>query len=369
MGHDHTGQQWREKGISDWLCRFFAKHNVPYQYDQIEPGRGNVIARLPGDPSRPTVLLDAHQDTVPTAGMTIDPFAPTERDGRLYGRGACDVKGSMAAILSTVGRLKRENDRSHANLIVSMTCDEEHSQLGARHLVGQFTDRDSPQIPKPDMAIISEPTDLDVVVAHKGVLRWKIRTKGIAVHSSQPYQGNNAIYSMAKLASCLEQIAAELESHIPAHPLCGHPTLSVGTINGGESVNIVPDRCVIEIDRRIVPGESVESILRETRQALAERTQVEFEMLPPDTICQTLTDDRNQSLATTLVGVANEITGTSKSIGVSFTTHAPKFADAGIPTVVFGPGSIQQAHTKDEWIAIDQLRLGSEILYNLIKRV
>jgi acetylornithine deacetylase len=218
------------------------------------------------------------------------------------------------------------------------------------------------------MAIISEPTDLDVVVAHKGVLRWKIRTHGIAVHSSQPRHGNNAIYSMAKLVNCLEKIAATLESSDLSHPLCGHPTFSVGTINGGESVNIVPDHCVIEIDRRTVPGESVESILLATHQVLAEQTHLEFEMLPPDTICPALTDDRNQNLATLLVATANEITGTSKIIGVSFATHAPRFSEAGIPTVVFGPGSIRQAHTKDEWIAIDQVRQGSEILYELIKR-
>ncbi|WP_372899452.1 M20 family metallopeptidase [Stieleria sp.] len=369
MGHDHRGPEWCEQGVSDWLCRFFASHNIPHRYDQIEPGRGNVIAKLAGHPDRPTILLDAHQDTVPVAGMTIDPYQGIERDGRIWGRGACDVKGPMAAILSTVARLNREQTRSHASLVVSMTCDEELGQKGAIDLVKRFDSGDSFLTPTPDLAIVAEPTELNVVVAHKGVLRWRIQTTGVAAHSSRPSLGQSAIYSMARLISGLEQLADELQTAGPDHPLCGRPTLSVGTIRGGESVNIVPERCIIEIDRRVVPGESFETILHQTRQALKNRCGIEFEMLPPDTSCEPLRDGENGTLAETLVRLTGQVAGSSRTIGVAFTTQAPKFAAAGLPTVVFGPGSIDQAHTKDEWIEIEQLNQGAEILYQVAKQL
>ena len=367
-GPQDSGPQWSERGMSEWLCGFFEKHNVTHEYHEIESGRGNVVARLEGHPDRPTILLDAHQDTVPVAGMAIDPFTPLERDGRLYGRGACDVKGSMAAMLSTVARLKMENETRRANVIVSLTCDEEFHQLGAKRLVKQFAESSSGLYQTPDMAIIAEPTNLDVVVAHKGVVRWKIRTGGIAVHSSQPLRGSNAIYSMARLVSALEEHAFQIASSDPPNSPCGNPTLSVGTIQGGQSVNIVPETCVIEIDRRIVPGESIEDVLQDTQQLLSDRTNVPFEMMPPHTICRPLDGGNNQSLAETLTEISRRITGSSAAIGVAFTTHAPQFAQAGIPTVVFGPGAIEQAHTKDEWIAVDQLDQSSEILHQFIQQ-
>ncbi|QDV41227.1 Acetylornithine deacetylase [Stieleria neptunia] len=368
MGHDQRGPEWCEQGMSDWLCRFFASHNIPHRYDQIESGRGNVIAKLDGDPDRPTILLDAHQDTVPVAGMTIDPYRGVERDGRIYGRGACDVKGPMAAILSTVARLHREEARSHASLVLSMTCDEELGQKGAIDLARRFGTGDSFLTPTPDLAIVAEPTELNVVVAHKGVLRWRIRTTGVAAHSSRPRLGQNAIYSMARTVRGLEQLADELQTSGPGHPLCGRPTLSVGTIRGGESVNIVPQTCVIEIDRRVVPGESFESILDQTRQALERQSGIALEMLPPDTVCDPLRDGGNEALAESLVSLTRQVAGVSEAIGVAFTTQAPKFAAAGLPTVVFGPGSIDQAHTKDEWIDIEQLNQGAEILFRFAKQ-
>lgn len=369
MGHDHAGPEWLEQGMTDWLCRFFSRHNITYRYDEIESGRGNVVARLDGDPNRPMILLDAHLDTVPVAGMTIDPFEPDERQGRLYGRGACDVKGAMASILATVLRLNRDDSRSRPTILVSLTCDEELGQLGARHLVNQIGGDDPILTRLPDMAIVAEPTDLNVVVAHKGVLRWRIETKGVAVHSSRPSQGQNAIYSMARIVDGLEKLADQLQVSGVEHPLCGRPTLSVGTIAGGQSVNIVPDRCVIEIDRRVMPGESMDDILGQTQRWLRERTGDVFEMLPPDTTCEPLLDGASAALAESLVETATRIAGASKVIGVAFTTQAPKFADVGIPTVVFGPGSIDQAHTKDEWIQIEQLGQATEILYELIRRV
>lgn len=368
MGRDQSGPGWLEFGVSKWLCRFFTDHNVTHEYQEIESGRGNVIARLEGSPDRPVILLDAHQDTVPVDGMTIDPYQPVVRDRRLYGRGACDVKGAMASMLSALVRLSQQPAESRSSVIVSLTCDEELGQMGALDLVRRIGDGDRLLSPAPDMAIVAEPTSLDVVVAHKGVVRWEIETQGVAVHSSRPNLGTNAIYAMAEVIGILQQIANQIGSAGLEHPLCGRPSLSVGTIHGGSSVNIVPDHCVIEIDRRVVPGESVQQILRETERQLLEQCSVAFEMLPPGTKCGPLVDGPNQSLAGDLSAIASRVAGSSDTIGVAFTTQAPKFADAGIPTVVFGPGSIDQAHTKDEWIEIEQLDQSAEILYEFITK-
>jgi acetylornithine deacetylase len=369
MGHARQGTLWSEQAISRWLCDFFARHNVIHRYDEIESGRGNVVAWLPGRDDAPTVLLDAHQDTVPTEGMTIEPFSPVVKDGRLFGRGACDVKGPMASILAVVARLAKQPDRDGAGVIVSLTCDEEFGQLGAIDLAKRLG-TPSDVLPRtPDMAIVAEPTSLNAVVAHKGVLRWRIQTDGVAVHSSRPSAGRNAIYAMADVVAALRDIASELEASGPKHPLCGGPTLIVGTIHGGQSVNIVPDSCLIEIDRRLVPGESADVISKDIETQLRRRTDSAFRMLPPDTVCGPLVDDDNRNLADQLTGCARDVCGTSETIGVAYTTHAPKFAAAGIPTVVFGPGSIDQAHTEDEWIEIEQLDQSAEILQRFVSTI
>ncbi|MEZ6088265.1 MAG: M20/M25/M40 family metallo-hydrolase [Pirellulaceae bacterium] len=189
MGHEPVGSGWLEAGMSNWLRQFFTSHSIPHEYHEIEPERGNVVAFLAGEPERPTILLDAHQDTVPVAGMTIEPYAPVESRGRLYGRGACDVKGSMAVILSVLLKLKASRQK-HAPVLVSLTCDEERTQKGAADLVRRLHQPENERSPllrhRPAMAIVSEPTDLNVVVAHKGTVRWKIKTHGIAAHSSDP---------------------------------------------------------------------------------------------------------------------------------------------------------------------------------------
>lgn len=361
--------QWFEAGMTQWLCEFFERLNVTHEVHEIEPNRANVIARIEGDPAAPTVLLDAHQDTVPVPSQ--ESFCPIEKDGRLYGRGACDVKGAMAAILSTVAELKASDSREHASVIVSCTCDEERGQKGARNLISQFEkplDERSPLLKQlPHMAIISEPTELNVVVAHKGTVRWKVATGGVAAHSSDPTQGRNAIYAMAEVVQALQQYATELSNSSVSHPLCGRPTLSVGRIEGGKSVNIVPDACIIEIDRRVVPGELLEDVMPDAERFVRERCAADFEFLPPDTTSRPLVDDANIDFAQQLSDSTKRIAGVSSIIGVPFATHAPRFAATEIPTVVYGPGSIRQAHTDDEWIDLNQLDLAKRCLLQFLK--
>lgn len=368
MGRDVTGPEYLETRLSDWLENFFGGLGVSHQRIEVLPGRANVIARFDSPGSATTILLDAHQDTVPVEGMMIDPFRAEVRDGKLYGRGACDVKGGMAAMLAAFARLVCETPPGAANVIMSCTCDEEQTALGARDLAKLWSDpaRDGSLISSPpSVAVVAEPTDLHIVVAHRGAMRWKLKTKGRACHSSRPQEGINAIYQMAHVLSVLERYADELPGKIKPHPLCGPATISVGRIQGGISVNTVPDECVIEIDRRCVPGENSAAVIPQVTAYLRERLEVEFEMLPPWTDGATLSDHNNGPWADRLLPHIEAVVGTRQKVGVPYGTNASRFAATGVPALVFGPGSIAQAHTVDEWIDINELRQASEIYYKL----
>jgi succinyl-diaminopimelate desuccinylase len=368
MGRDVTGDIYYEGGVSDWLVAFFQAMGAPCERIQVVSGRDNVIARYDSPGADLTLLLDVHQDTVPVEGMTIPPFDPRVADGRITGRGACDVKGGMAAMLAAFRRLFEERPAGAANVVLSCTVDEEATTLGITDLVKlwrQSSGRSQLLTAPPDGAIVAEPTGLDVVVAHRGVSRFKIHTGGRACHSSDPTQGINAIYRMARVVSCLEEYARDLTASATPHPLCGAPTLSVGRIEGGVSVNVVPDACHIEVDRRVIPGEDRAAVTTAVRQFLQTRLDFEFTIDSPWLESGPLGDADNGWLADALL---SHVGGAHQKVGVPYGTHASRTAAAGVPSVVFGPGSIAQAHTKDEFIAIDQLEQAAEVYYQACAR-
>jgi acetylornithine deacetylase len=366
MGRDVAGPEFLETRLSEYLVGFFNRLGAECQRIEVLPGRSNVIARLDRTGAATTVLLDAHQDTVPVEGMTIEPFQPVVKEGRLYGRGACDVKGGMAAILGAFARLVAERPKRAANVVVSCTCDEESTAQGAKALARLWSDparAGSLLTAAPTVAVIAEPTDLNVIVAHRGAVRWKLRTRGRACHSSRPQEGVNAVYKMAEVLLCLERYADELPRMVPAHPLCGPPTISVGRIAGGISVNTVPDECLIEIDRRVIPGENPQAVIPHVTTYLRERLDVDFEMLPPWLDGLSLSDQNNGTWADRLLTHIAAVAGPRQKQGAWYGTNASRIAAAGVPAVVFGPGSIHQAHTVDEWIDVHELRQASDIYY------
>ena len=367
MGRDVSGPEFLEGRLTAWLDDYLNRAGISHEVIETAPGRANVIARVDSTSSGRTILLDAHQDTVPIDGMTIDPFLPTEENGRVYGRGSCDVKGGLAAMLAAVTRLAKDRPAGMANIVLSLTCDEEATSLGVNHLTGSWTGK-APAYAlcptPPDVAIIAEPTELDIVVAHRGVTRWQLRTTGRACHSSRPTEGINAIYRMAKVVQHLEEFAAWLPGSRPAHPLCGPATLSVGLIAGGSSVNVVPDGAVIDIDRRVIPGEENLAVQREIADYLRQRLDFEVTHDAPYCTSPPLGNELNGGLAADLGQSIAAIVGPRKTLGVPYGTHASRFARIKIPAVVFGPGDIGQAHTKDEWIAIDQLRQAADVYYH-----
>jgi acetylornithine deacetylase/succinyl-diaminopimelate desuccinylase family protein len=372
MGRQVSGPEYLEYRVTDYLENLFRQLELPYVRRTVEPKRDNIIARLEGARAAaeggPLVLFEAHQDTVPVDGMTIDPWSPSIRDGRMYGRGACDIKGGMTAMLGALARLAAERPRDMPTILMACTVNEEHGFSGATALAQMWARPDKMVPRKPDLAIVAEPTDLQVVVAHKGVVRWRCHTHGRAAHSSQPHLGENAIFKMARVLETLERYARDEAPQAGEHPLCGRPTLSVGTIAGGISVNTVPDRCSIEIDRRLIPGENPNQVFRQVIDYVSRETgDAGVEHETPFMIGVGLADGDNAAVAERMSAAAQRAGIDSRAIGVPFGTDAAVISAAGVPSIVFGPGSIDQAHTADEWLSLDELASASEALYEFAR--
>lgn len=361
MGRPLSGPGFLERGLTEYLERFFVDIGVPYERQAVSPGRDNIIARYESPRAGRTILFDAHQDTVPTDGMTIPAFVPEVSDGRLYGRGSCDVKGGMSAMLLAFARLVRERPRNSGSVVMACTVDEEFTHTGSSSLA---------RYPHgADLAIVAEPTRLNIVDRHKGAVRWKVRARGVACHSSTPDLGINAIYRMATVVSALAEHAAEL-SQGRHDPVLGPATLSVGRIEGGQSVNVVPDWCEIEIDRRVIPGESpaeaYDRVLAFLRERFREPDCLEFQ--PPWVNMPALSGEGSGArdwIAATAGAIGRATGRTPEVIGVPYGTDAGPLSASGLPSLVFGPGDIAQAHTKDEWIELDQVRLAAEAYYQI----
>jgi acetylornithine deacetylase len=360
MGRDLPAAITLEHRVTDYLEQFFRSLGVPCERQTIAPGRANVVARLEMPSPRRTLLFEAHQDTVPIDHMTIEPFGARIENGRLYGRGACDIKGGMAAMLACFAQLARERPAGCANVIIACTVDEEHTMLGVRELVKRGV--------RADFAVVAEPTRLNIVHAHKGVTRWQIVTGGRSCHSSSPEQGVNAIYRMGRLLVAVERFAERLRSG-PGDPLLGPPTLSIGVIAGGTSVNTVPDYCRVEVDRRLVGGEAPDAIPRQLAEFLTQEAGIDFpfEMTPP-WIREPALIPRGADEIIRLLGAAIDAErGSHRVHPVAYGTDAATIAGSGIPSVIFGPGDIAQAHTRDEWLDLGELEQATAILVRLAR--
>ncbi len=373
MGADADGPHYGTHRLSDHLEKTLRQLGMDVARQVVDRKEHNLLARLGGHPDPQhggrLVLFDVHQDTVPVEGMKIEPFKPVIRDGRLYGRGACDVKGGMAAMIAAVARLAELPAAQRPTVVMACTVNEEYGFSGAEALVQAWAEgKPGLLVRKPDAAVIAEPTCLEVVVAHKGVVRWRCHARGRAAHSSRPELGDNAIYKMARCLVAIERYQNQVVGMLASHPLCGLSTMSVGTIRGGVSVNIVPDRATIEIDRRLPPGETPETARQHLIEYLAGQ-ELGFapEHDPPYMQGPPLSDEHNAELADRIAKLTIQQVGQCRKLGVAYATDAAFLAGAGIPSVVFGPGAIEQAHTDDEWISLEQLDQAAEIYYRLLR--
>jgi acetylornithine deacetylase/succinyl-diaminopimelate desuccinylase family protein len=316
----------------------------------VAEGRFNVVAALQVRPG-PAVLLEAHLDTVAVGeGWKRSPFGGAIEQGRVYGRGACDTKGSLVTLLEVFAHFARNPRQLAQPLIFAATIDEEVAQTGAYALMQDHWNLAG--------AVTGEPSRCGIVHAHKGFVRLTVRTRGRAAHSSRPAEGVNAILRMGEILRRLEDHAVELESRIP-HPSLGGGTISVGTISGGSGVNVVPAHCQIQLDRRTLPGESAETVLAELQRQLAglqDWTLEDVVARPP-----LFTDPEGpfvRSLRRAIAAGGRE----PRLEAAPYLTNAVAYAAAGVPAVAFGPGDVALAHRPDEYIEIEDLYVASNIL-------
>ncbi len=333
-GHPHAGEQ----RVAEFLLGAAAQAGLDVEQREVIAGRCNLLIRLASTGrARQRVLLAPHLDTV---GGDEHQFQPVLKGPRLYGRGACDTKGSVAAMLCALIAVARSPRRPKATeLVFAGLVDEENAQRGSRALAASRL--------KADLAIVGEPTGLQVVTAHKGDLWLRLETHGRAAHGATPHRGRNAVHAMARVVDLLEtDYAAGLRQR--RHPLLGRPTVNVGSICGGTQPNIVPDRCAIEVDRRTLPGEATPAVLRELRAFLRRHGLAVSITDSKGEPCRALETSPRLPLVRQLMAVA----GQTRPTGVHFFCDAAVLAGGGIPSVVFGPGDIAQAHTADEWISL-----------------
>lgn len=344
-----------EAVIGSYIFDYLKDLGLEVQKEEALPGRYNILGRLAGADSKRRLLFEAHLDTMPVEGMEIDPFHPKIEEGRLYGRGSCDDKASIAAMLCAL-KVAGEQGRPKADLYFLGSVDEEYTFKGIRHFLKAGFSAQG--------AVIGEPTELDLVIAHKGMVRWRIVVTGKAAHSSKPKEGINAITKMAKI---INQIEDQLQPPLAqkSHPLVGSPTLSIGKIEGGIQINIVPDRCVIELDRRLIPGEDTDSVLAEfeglLEQMRPQDPELQVAMEEPFLVDYPLETEEREGVVNLAKAAISEVLGQAKVKGVPYGTDGSKTARAGIPTIVLGPGSIDQAHTAVEFVEIEQVVKATKI--------
>jgi acetylornithine deacetylase/succinyl-diaminopimelate desuccinylase-like protein len=338
--------------VADFLATVTARAGLEVEFQKVLPGRSNVIVRLlPRNKIRQTILLAPHLDTV---NADESQFVPRRKNGRLYGRGACDTKGSAAAMLTALCELANTESRpQETEIVFAGLVDEENAQAGSRALAaGGF---------KADLAIVGEPTRLQVVTAHKGSIWLELETHGNAAHGATPQFGQNAVHEMAQIVDALEtDYAARLRRR--RHPLLGAATVNVGTICGGTQPNIVPDRCTITIDRRTLPGETETAVRREIAALL--RAKRFSAKIASTKLAPALPLETNPKLP--LVRQFLRSVGQTRPAGVDFFCDAAVLSEGGIPSVVFGPGDIAQAHTADEWISLDSLERGKDLILRFL---
>ena len=354
MGREGTGPGYLEKDAAGFVEGYLRARGVDTHTSDVAPGRPNVTGFIDAHAEK-TLLLEAHLDTVRAESMSIAPFTPVVREGRLYGRGACDTKGSLAAFLHGVCSPLESGVRLRYNVVILAAADEEYQFTGATHAVAHGL--------KADFGIVGEPTRLRIVRAHKGVVRWRIVTRGIAAHSAYPERGENAIYAMGRVLGRLEAYGTALRRSAP-HPLLGTPSLSAGVIEGGAAVNIVPDRCALEVDRRTLPGESSRDVLEAAAKALDGIGDWSFD--PPHLAVGGMEVPLESPVVRLLSGAIGSAGGPPGVETAQYATDAGVYNGAGIPTVVFGPGDIAQAHTADEWIDCSELHAAAEIVRRLV---
>ncbi|HLW58809.1 MAG TPA: M20 family metallopeptidase [bacterium] len=333
-----------EERVTSLLSRRFEREGLPVELHRLSPGRANLVARLRGSGGGPTLVLSGHTDTVPPgeAPWQHGPWSADLAGDRLYGRGACDMKSGLAAMVLAVLLLRRRGVPLRGDLVLAASAGEEVDCLGARSFI------DTGGLSGVDAIVVGEPTGGEVAIAHKGALWLRLTTRGQTAHGAMPERGVNALLLMHRVIDRLERFRLPAD----AHPLLGQATMSINTIQGGHSVNVVPDRCRAEVDMRTVPGLDHAGLERDVRGALGDLGfPVEVEVLTSRPPVQTDPEAPVVRLAREVV--TRDGTAPRAPVGLAYFTDASVYQPAlKVPVVVYGPGEASVCHQPDEWVAL-----------------
>jgi len=341
------------------LENFFQQKGIPTQRQLVDETGLNVLATLPGESDAIALLLNGHLDTVPpSSAMPHPPFDAVVEDGKVWGRGTVDMKGGLAAMASALAAIRVAGLRLKRSIALSAVAFEEQGNRGTAALVRAGM--------RAQWAVVGEPTGLDLVIAHKGVDRYRVIVEGRAVHESLPERGVNAIVAAAHVITALEtNLFPQMLRQ--SHPLLGHSTYNIGTIQGGISRNTVPDRCTFQIAKRWLPGDSpsairaelqatIRAVETEARVSLAREPDMERVAHPPLELAST------HPLTRMLAATVERVTGRAPSLRtLPAFTDAAVLQDAGIPSIVFGPGDLGLAHSDDECIPLSEITAAAEV--------
>ncbi|HEV2130594.1 MAG TPA: ArgE/DapE family deacylase [Longimicrobiaceae bacterium] len=342
--------------LADFACQWLTAHGVRAWIEEVAPGRPNAVAEV-GDGEGPTLVLCAHLDTVGTAGMTIPPFEPRVENGRIYGRGSYDMKGSAGAVMATAAALAHEGGL-RGRVRLALVADEEYASVGAADYVRRH---------RADACILTEPSEGRLVLAHKGFVWVEVIARGRAAHGSRWDLGESAIGRMGRIIAALEEFD-RTELRTRTHPLVGPASLHCALISGGVGLSTYAPECRLQIERRTLPGERPEQVVRELEAVVAgagaaEEAEVRaFFDRPP------LEVDPQSEIARTLREAAREVTGSApEDAGVAYWMDAALFAEAGIPTVNYGPAGAG-AHEAVEWVEVESVVTCARVLAEAARR-
>ena len=349
-----------EQAMADYIESVLSRAGIDCERQHVAAGRENVIGMVQARGNETNgLMLNSHMDTVPVDNMSIDPFDPVMENGCVFGRGSCDAKASLAAMLSAVIDYASQSERSRPVVFAAM-ADEEFAFSGAWKLIEKSWPVSA--------CVVGEPTLLRRVIAHKGIVRWRIVVHGLSAHGATPELGRSAVYDGGRVVLAIEEYAKSLAA-TEAHSLLGHPTLNVGQVNGGQSVNIVPDKCVFELERRLLPGEDGHRALQECEEFLRVRLgpAVQLTFAEPYLVDLAMDTPPSAKIVSALARAQETTFGCERELaGAHYGTDGSKLSRAGIETVVCGPGDIAQAHTANEFIEIEQVELASRMYSQLL---
>ena len=357
----------QEAEIARYVAERTGALGATVSLQEIRPERFNVLARWTFGPGKNHLLFNTHLDVVPPGqgAWTHDPFEMSVVDGKAYGRGACDAKGSLASFLTAACILLRDHrSQLSGTLTLVAVAGEETGGIGTQHFMGNLSEK-----PGATMAVVGEPTGLDVVIAHKGISRRKVTVRGKAAHASDPALGDNAIYKGARLAIAIETLNSRLSQK--SHSLLGSPCVSATVMRGGVKDNVIPDSCEISIDRRRIPGENrmiLEEEIAEIARSLPGQGRLEYAIEDLGSDKEPVEVSPDEPIVRLALDAVRQVTGGNPAPAAFVGgTDMPFLVNVGgIPTVVLGPGYLAQAHTADEYVYVQQLSRAVDVYLGVI---